>query len=140
MSRICIVCGRPIRKKTTTFYFREPLEAREGGHRGSVAGFGTYGYEPPQEAKPDGHREQGSTKWSWTIYTSRIPKTKAQAQAFVNMQIVSVQRGASDDVIRSVTVWDGESYEDEFFDTGGCAKKQGYASARSGDRFTWCKT
>lgn len=52
------------------------------------------------------------------------PQTKAEAQRYVNQQIVSIRKGYKG--ISHVTTWDGESYEDAYFCTGDCARRFGY--------------
>lgn len=111
----CIVCGRPIKKKTSTIYFKDAAKhGKEPGSTDAGMGFSTY---------------------STDLFVAAPVMTKTEAQRLVNQQIVSVSR--SGDSIYSVGVWDGESYEDEFFDTGACARRQGYASARAGHRWKW---
>lgn len=121
--RPCIVCGRPIAKRTSTIYFREPVAYRPPEPR-SWGGF-----HDAIEAKPDGHRE------GEYIYLAQPPETRAEAQRYVNGEIISVQRDG--DVLRQANYWDGESWADPFFCTNACAMKQGYASAQSGDRYKW---
>lgn len=108
----CIVCGKPIKKKTETVYFK--LADAEHPH-GTV------------------EREY---QWSSKLYLDVIPKTKTEAQRYVNQPIVHVSRSHRDEIY-SVSIWDGESYDDPFFHSGDCAKKQGYAAARAGHRWTW---
>jgi hypothetical protein len=59
------------------------------------------------------------------------PKTLAEAQALLNEQVVSLRHGHRGLV---VSTWDGESYADEFFDTGLCAQKFGYSAVRNARR------
>lgn len=54
--------------------------------------------------------------------------TKAEAQRFVNGQIVSIRKGYDGNV--TAGVWDGESYQDEFFCTGEHARFFAYAAVR----------
>lgn len=119
----CIVCGRALPKRTDTLYFREPQPYRPAERRQWGGDF------PAQEEKPDGFREGNS------LYLEHRPRTRTDAQRYVNGQIVSSKRHA--DFLHSVNYWDGESYADEFFCTNNCAQKQGYASAHHGARFTW---
>lgn len=59
------------------------------------------------------------------------PTTKAEAQRLVNQEIVSVERHHSEDAIYKVSVWDGESYVDEFFCNGTHAKDYAYMVAHN---------
>ncbi|WP_066725267.1 hypothetical protein [Sphingomonas pituitosa] len=121
--RLCIVCGRPIAKRTSDFFFREPVA-----------------YQPPKphswggdhnaiEAKPDGWREGNS------IYLHQRPRSREEAQRYVNGEIISVRRDG--EVLSRVSYWDGESWQDRFFCTNRCAMDQGYASAQHGHRYLW---
>lgn len=124
----CRYCGVPLKKRTETLYF--------GCAAIEVERFG------------DTHR-------------SERPTTRAEAQRLANMQIVSIRYSttASENAgidtkvvmgreigsgrmmtrsiavpryIRRVTVWDGESYEDEFFCSNDHAQRFAYAAARAG--------
>lgn len=70
-----------------------------------------------------------------TIYLASKPKTRAEAQRYVNGEIISASRGSNG--LAHVNYWDGESFADRYFCTNHCAMKQGYASAQHGDRFRW---
>jgi hypothetical protein len=119
----CIVCGRPIAKRTATLYFREPKAYQPAKPT-------SWGDEwPAQEAKPDGLREGNH------LYLQHRPRTRAEAQRYVNGQIVSSKRRA--EFVTSVNYWDGESYADKYFCTNNCAMRQGYASAAHGARYVW---
>lgn len=108
---LCRFCGKPIRKRTDWVRFGvAPVELENG--RGRV----------------------------------ERPATRAEAQRFVNGKITASRFAtaaridapdgratrmiAVDRYVREVSVWDGETYEDEFFCTGEHAKLFGYASAR----------
>jgi hypothetical protein len=132
MSRNCIVCGKPIRKKTNYVRFEQPRPYRARTTK-IVCGHEMEDLSE-QEERPEGLRKVDSSG-NITIWTARPPKTKAECQRFTNHTVLSVKRG--DDAIREFSFWDGETYEDEFFDNGRCAQRQGYASARHGDRWTW---
>lgn len=120
---ICIVCGRRIARRTETLYFRAPQEYQPAKPR-------SWGGEyPAQEAKPDGLREGNS------LYLTDRPRTRVEAQRYVNGEIVSSKRRG--EFLYSVNYWDGESYADKYFCTNHCAMRQGYASAAHGDRFRW---
>jgi hypothetical protein len=123
--KLCIVCKRPIAKRSSTIYFREPNE-----------------YTPPLDAswgrvheaipaRPDGHREGDK------LYLAQRPRNREEAQRYVNGTIISASRDGA--VLASVNYWDGESYRDTFFCTNECAMKQGYAAAQDGHRWVWKK-
>jgi hypothetical protein len=131
VSRKCINCGRTIAKKTNTIRFDTPRAFRPAGHMSEVMGH-KVGYQPERAEKPEGHREEDGFG-GWTIYTSNPPKTKAEAQRYSNHPIVSIRRWK--DAISQFSVWDGESYEDQFFHSGKCATEFGYKAARAGVRF-----
>lgn len=121
--KACIVCGKPISKRTETFYFREPVTYVPPAPRS----WG--GMHDAIEAKPDGLREGNSA------FLAQRPRDRKEAQRFVNGQIISSKRDG--DILSSVTFWDGETYQDKFFCTNHCAMQQGYASAQQGTRFAW---
>jgi hypothetical protein len=80
MSRLCINCGKPIRKKTITIRFDTPRAFRPAGHLSEVMGH-KIGYDPGTKEKPEGHREEDS-HGNWVIYTTttrrrRRPKLSA---------------------------------------------------------------
>lgn len=105
----CIVCGKQIRKKMVTLTFSlATANGRQNHHR-------------------EGH----------TVYLDPElrPKTKEDCHRFTNHEIVRIETDHNGRVW-NIVWWEGD-YQDEFFDTGRCAQKQGYASARSGQRFTW---
>ncbi len=110
----CIVCGKPIAKKTHTIYLRETNSNRSHGE-----------YSDETYSK---HLFLDKDKW---------PKNKADCQKLTNMIVVSVQYTGSERSIYSFGVWDGQSYDDEFFHSQLCATRQGYAAAREGLRWTW---
>lgn len=63
------------------------------------------------------------------------PMTRDEAQRFVNGTIISAARsGGAVNYISRIGVWDGESYESEFFCTNRCAMTFGLAAARNGWR------
>jgi hypothetical protein len=131
----CIVCNKPIRKKTTTWYVRAPVEAREVTYK-EICGHRMVDLEA-LEAKPAGTVEStvgGSIK---TVFVDEFPTTKDECSRLTNETVVSVSKHHSGQHIEKFSTWDGESYEDEFFDNGRCAQKQGYAAARHGHRFEW---
>lgn len=112
MSRpTCIVCGKQIRKK-----------------------FHSISFVPATDNHRDNHDRENNT-----IYLDKElrPISKEQCQRYTNHEILGVKRDGNGRVY-SFKWWEGE-YEDEFFDTGSCARKQGYASAREGHRWKWTK-
>jgi hypothetical protein len=106
----CIVCGKQIKKRFESISF---LPASGNGRQNYDREGNTIYLEPPLR-----------------------PKTKAECQRFTNHEVISVNMDSYTGHVWSFKWWEGE-YEDEFFCTGSCARKQGYASARHGDRFTW---
>ncbi|AFU88098.1 hypothetical protein CcrColossus_gp228 [Caulobacter phage CcrColossus] len=86
----------------------------------------------------------GRLNSGWFSYRPEKPTSKAEAQALLNQQIVSVRWATKsayqygDDeagerlFINQVTIWDGVSYRDEFFCKDEHAKLFGYAAARGG--------
>lgn len=129
--RKCIVCGKPVTKRTTTYFHREPEEARPAKELGAWGGA-----IPAREAKPEGHVE-GSSALRY-FYTSTPPRTVEDCRRWTNHAVVSVRRRKNGDIYRFGT-WDGESYASPYFHSDGCARDQGYASAQHGARFTWRK-
>lgn len=108
----CIVCGRQIKKK-----------------------FGHISFMPATaNGRENGDRSDGN------IYLDPElrPRNKAECQRYTNHDILTVTMDHTGQYVHSFKWWEGE-YEDEFFDTGACARKQGYASARHGERYTWRK-
>lgn len=69
-----------------------------------------------------------------THVVEKYPTTRAECQAFVNEQVVSIRRYPDGDArlgsVHCFSTWDGESYVDEFFCTGTCAQSYGYKMAR----------
>ena len=102
---LCRYCGKPIKKHTSTVYFVKERSAlmRDSVHTRHIVG---------------------------------SPTTKAEAQRMVNEQIVSVRRGTmyqlDPAIVGQVSLWDGVSYEDEFFCNGTHAQRFAYVMARTG--------
>lgn len=117
MSRACIVCGASIRKRTVTWSIRLPRAAN-----GVI------------EEKLEGDIKRDAV--SVTLYTRNRPRSKADCQLLTNQPVVSVRRWP-DGYIYQFSVWDGESYESQFFCSNRCAIKQGIASAEHGHRYKW---
>ncbi len=83
-------------------------------------------------------------------YKELKPKTRAEVQRVVNGEIVSFKWAMTTpadydgshsyrhehltvrDYIEQISVWDGESYVDQFFCNGDHARRFGYAAARAG--------
>jgi hypothetical protein len=120
----CIVCGRGIAKRTGTIWFRDPQVSYASPLRGV----------PDFPEKPDGHREQSGLLV--TLYLANRPRTKDDVQRHTNDKVLRVQI-SNEGCVGAATTWDGESYHDKYFCRESCARKQGYASAAHGARFTW---
>ena len=131
MTKKCIVCGKPIPKRTHTFWIEQPVEAAP--ERPMFAG--SRSMMPARAERLEGHIEKGS--FSSRIYTSRPPQNRAECARWSNHEVVSHKYGAPGMGIRQFTTWDRESYRDPHFHSEECAAKQGRASAHAGDRFTW---
>lgn len=127
---LCRYCGKPIAKHTETVSVHEKQPKTT--------------YEEPEVVQVDGKWERtGKTvtrNYAMGRYLVGSFQTKAQVQRLLNETIVSVQYNrpmrdgepTGHKYIDKVTVWDGESYADEFYCTGEHAKAMGYAAARAG--------
>jgi len=115
----CIVCGKPIAKRYSVVWFRQPQE----GAPASVFG-------PAIEPSPDG------TRVGDTWFLAQRPINKEEAQRYSNHAIQRII-GWQGDAITGATYWDGESYMNQYFCKDKCAVAQGYASAHHGHRFRW---
>lgn len=104
----CVVCGKPIKKR----FHHLSFSPATGNHR-----------EPGER--------QGSTMFLDLVDR---PETKEAAQRYTNHAILSVVM--TQGKVYSIKWWEGD-YEDKFFCTQTCARKQGYASANHGQRYTW---
>ncbi len=111
--RTCIVCGKPIAKATTTVYFKDAESFRR---------------EP-------GSREESYGGQQVELFVTERPRTKSEAQRYLNQPIVSIRR--SGEFVYSAGIWDGESFTNQYFHSNECAILQGIASARGGHRYTW---
>ncbi len=79
----------------------------------------------------------GTTGHSIRVDVEADLRTKADCARHTNAPfIVAIRRNREGFVTRFGT-WDGESFVDRYFCTNSCAQSQGYASADSGQRFTW---
>jgi hypothetical protein len=103
----CRWCGKPIAKRTTNIYF---------GRSNNLA-------------------------TDSICNRPEKPTSKAEVQRLINQQVVSVRwrdkpRGYADDgpperdYIWWAGVWDGESYEDEYFDRNQCAQDMGRSAVK----------
>lgn len=81
-----------------------------------------------------GKRPDYCRRSDWSVDHVEQPATMADAQRLINEQIVSVRRDRRR-MISDVGAWDGESYVDEFFCKGECARRFGYAMARNEQGF-----
>lgn len=129
--KTCIVCGKPIAKRTITFYLRESVEERPATYR-TVAGREILDL-PAVTAKPHGTVE--GEGFSRTVYLDRLPTDQEECARLTNHEIVSIRRDHQGNIWQ-FGAWDG-NYVDEFFHSQACAAKQGYASAQHGARFVW---
>lgn len=102
--KLCRCCGKPIPKGTTRVTF-EPVKMQY--HRNSHG-------------------------WVYAYFgDEKRPQTVAEAQRYVNSgRIVSVKRNETG--IRSVGVWDGESYASPYFCKKECAVDFAYMLAKAG--------
>lgn len=107
---LCRACGKPIAKHTSAIYF----------------GWSTLSSGSMIETG-QARREK--------------PRTRAEAQRVSNKEITSVrwhretrngERVPSEDYIDRINVWDGETYEDQFFCSTQCAVRLARACARDG--------
>ena len=119
---LCRYCGKAIRKRTITVR----LKPEPTGNEHPMEGFSRYIFV-------------GST----------YPRTKAECQRLTNHAISAVRRyqpikgvgldwdeKTGESYIEQFTEWDGESYNDEFFCTGECAKNFGYMIASTSNTVT----
>jgi hypothetical protein len=120
---LCRYCGKPIRKRTDWI---EVLKTAPRTHV-PVMAYGKPGTPDQFVQKPTG--EMTPIHVPKHVIADPLPQTKEAAQKLVNMKIVSVRRNGEG--IRYLSVWDGESYRDEFFCTGEHAQKYAYAMVRS---------
>lgn len=108
----CIVCGKKIAKRFHSISFL-PLQGNRQNYDRS---------------------EDGCTIY---LELDLRPTTKQECQRFTNHEILTISMHL--DHVFSFKWWEGE-YEDEFFCSQKCARRQGYASAHHGERFAWRKT
>lgn len=110
---LCRFCGKRIPKHTTRVYFGRRFGADSDWSR-SIPD-----HKPADRAAAQRlvNEQIVSTKWDW-------PKKIAAADYFDSGE------DHEPNFISEVTVWDGESYQDEFFCNGDHAQRFGYAAAR----------
>ena len=130
MSKLCIVCGKPIAKKTQTWYLRLPIPQREETYR--MIGGRQIIDQYAHPGKPAGTIERGAN--TVTAYVAQLPKTKEECARLTNHKIVSTRRNGNDE-IEQFSAWDEESYISDFFHADICAISQGYAAAEAGYRW-----
>lgn len=111
LAPLCRYCGEQLQKSTQTIYFRDRA---------------LNDYER--------HTNEGSSSFQGYVQVATFPNTTAECQRLVNSgTVVSVRysqaRGSG---IGYCSVWDGESYKDEFFCTGDHARRFAYIVAREG--------
>lgn len=121
--------------------FRSPAQPRCRYCGGKIGKHTTTRYFVPEDQESF---RQGS------LYLDAIkgtPRNRAEAQRLVNQKIVAV-RYSNPDVgdgrkhgrfIDQVSLWDGESYVDQFFCGGTCVDRFAYAMARAGYMMPACK-
>lgn len=98
---LCRCCGKAIKKRTVAFIV---------------------------DKHPPGPNVHHTNSEFWRhVYSDPLPKTKADCQRLTNLEVVSLRKHNGDVV--HFGAWDGESYDDEFFCTGGCAQRWGYVMA-----------
>lgn len=115
LAPLCRYCGKPIAKRTTTVLVRA-------------------------EQHPN---DQITASWCRYVYVgSNPPRTIDDCRKLSNRIVVSVKRGKhwvdnydrleKNETIGEFTEWDGESFVDEFFCRGECARGFGYMAAKTG--------
>lgn len=62
-------------------------------------------------------------------YSSARPTSWEEAQKHSNLQVISVKWHSDRSYIWGVGLWDGKSWDDEFFCTARCAVQMGYSAA-----------
>lgn len=125
MTKRCIVCDKPIAKRTHQFSFRAPRPAAP-----AMPGI------PAMEAIPDGTFNRGHSYSE--IFLAERPTRVEELTRWTNHTVVRFERD-SRGAINRFSTWDGESYRDPHFHSETCAAKQGRASAHDGHRYTWRK-
>lgn len=82
-----------------------------------------------------GSSDQEPADHGWYATRREKPRTRAEAQRFVNHPIVSVRYlGEGEDrYVANASVWDGVSYKDDYFCSNDHAQDFAYAVVRSPD-------
>lgn len=110
----CRWCGKPIRKDTHAIRFGQAYARQDT--------YGTSRTERPAT------RAEAQLLLNWQITAIRYDdRASVPAEREGQTRTVNVER-----YISEAYAWDGESYQDEFFDSGDCAKQMGNAAARKG--------
>lgn len=104
---LCRACGKKIGKRTEDIYV----------------------YDKP----PKTHFSDGTPCNVFKHIVGKF-RSKEEIQPFVNEKIVSVARSLDGEFIHRLSVWDGESYKDEFFCKGTCAHAYAYMMAKAEPR------
>lgn len=118
---LCRYCGEKIPKRTDLVYVHAtPPRTHIPETKISLISSGKFKEEPTGKMIP--------------IHVSPhvigIPRTKEEAQKLINLKIISVRKG-DDGVISRLGVWDGETYNDQFFCKNDCAIRYAYSMVRS---------
>jgi hypothetical protein len=77
--------------------------------------------------------------WWHHVYADPLPKSKEECQPLTNGTITAVgycRHGIDAGTVDTFYVWDGETYNDQYFCTGECARNWGYAMAKGFPRIT----
>jgi hypothetical protein len=132
---LCRCCGNPIAKQTDSKAVRDP---RGGNAANAIAG--------PLYSKADCQRLVNGTVVSVSyhpdsssIYGPADPSLPPVPVKLAHGPSYETERHRQPDqprLVSSFTVWDGESYVDEFFCNGKCATRFAYVMARAGYRTT----
>lgn len=127
---LCRYCGGHIAKHTTNVMVHEKQPKTT--------------YEDDEVVQQDGKwvktGKRITRNYAMGKFIVGAPETKEQAQTFVNEKVMSVRydyetkdgERTGKKRISQLSVWDGETYVDQFFCTGDHAKLFGYSAANSG--------
>jgi hypothetical protein len=66
-----------------------------------------------------------------TVYRTERPRTVEEAARLVNERIVHNSRSRDKSYINKVSIWDGETWEDEFFCGAVCAAGYGWFAVKN---------
>lgn len=120
---LCRYCGKPIRKRTEWI---EVFKTAPRTHTPEMV-YGSPGTPDQFKQVPTG--KMTPIHVPKHVVANPLPQTMEQAQKLVNLKVLTVRR--SDEGIDKLSVWDGETYVDQFFCTGEHAQKYAYAMVRS---------